>query len=108
MSIANLKIKATEYSFTVLNNNTHKVTVDVPILYYLGIKADSNNKLISTNVSKRGTVSIDVEKGKSKITVYSEYTRLAKLAQKISLISSILILIIGIVNFYRKRYIRLE
>ena len=64
--------------------------------------------MISTNVSKRGTVSIDVEKGKSKITVYSEYTRLAKLSQKISLISSILILIIGIVNFYRKRYIRLE
>ena len=108
VSIANQEIKATEYSFTVLNNNTHKVTVDVPILYYLGIRADSNNKLISTNVSKRGTVSIDVEKGKSKITVYSEYTRLAKLSQKISLISSILILIIGIVNFYRKRYIRLE
>lgn len=106
VSIKNKEIKATEYSFTILNNSEHKVTIDIPILYYLGMKASSNGKLIPTTVSKRGTISIDAEKGKSNIIVYSGYTRLAKLSQKVSLISSIIILIVGVTSFYKKRHIR--
>ena len=106
VSIKNKEIKATEYSFTILNNSEHKVTIDIPILYYLGMKASSNGKLIPTTVSKRGTISFDAEKGKSNIIVYSGYTRLAKLSQKVSLISSIIILIVGVTSFYKKRHIR--
>lgn len=90
-SINNYKNKNIEYKFEnekiIVNIIKKTDNIELPLIYYKGYKAESNNTNLKINKSSKGLVNVKLEDNIEKIIVYYEKTKINKIGNNISLLS---------------------
>lgn len=78
------------FSFSYDNTSNKPINVVTPLYFYKGQVVQQNGEEISSSLSKYGTTQFSLDAGKSTIKIFYKYTKLARFAQIISLLSLIL------------------
>ena len=100
-----VKLSHTETSTrSVINLHSYKGSViNTPILYYKGEKAMINGKELPVKESSRGTIEILNVPQNGKIEITSQYTKLARTGQLISVISLLVLMALMIQSYFRTK-----
>ena len=100
-----VKLSHTETSTrSVINLHSYKGSViNTPILYYKGEKAMINGKELPIKESSRGTIEILNVPQNGKIEITSQYTKLARTGQLISVISLLVLMALMIQSYFRTK-----
>lgn len=100
-----VKLAHTETSTrSVINLHSYKGSViNTPILYYKGEKAIIDGKELPIKESSRGTIEILNVPQNGKIEITSQYTKLARTGQLISVISFLVLMALMIQSYFRTK-----
>lgn len=100
-----VKLSHTETSTrSVINLHSYKGSViNTPILYYKGEKAIIDGKELPIKESSRGTIEILNVPQNGKIEITSQYTKLARTGQLISIISLLVLMALMIQSYFRTK-----
>ena len=100
-----MKLAHTETSTrSVINLHSYKGSViNTPILYYKGEKAIIDGKELPIKESSRGTIEILNVPQNGKIEITSQYTKLARTGQLISVISLLVLMALMIQSYFRTK-----
>lgn len=93
-------------SFKVTNPFKDKASAYLPVYFYKGQVVTVNGQTVSSSVSSWSSTKIELPKGENTITVTYAYTKLARLAQLLSLITGIFLLILSYHHNRPKRHIK--
>lgn len=81
---------ANTYSIKYYSKNA--VKMDIPVLFYKGIKVSINNEVVSPKISERGTVEIKTAQGQNNIQIQYYYTKIARVSMAVSVVGFIILI----------------